>query len=185
MTSAWKWRLFNRQRQGRQGVTIPEGKPRRRRGIGSIRGCAPPRQQKGRCRVRDGDGCGPRDADRLRRWRLVEADLAVDVRSMTRSPPARQAGGLADVVVSVTAKAPAARRTGDSARRDRCCRRHWAGSGAQVFATSLCSGAPCLAPRRRHRQAPDLLVSVDTFAKPAPPSLRLEGAEESAGYHGR
>jgi alcohol dehydrogenase len=54
-------------------------------------------------------GCGPRDANRLRLAREFGADLAVDVAVDDPVNALAQAtGGLADVVVDVTAKAPAA-----------------------------------------------------------------------------
>jgi alcohol dehydrogenase len=54
-------------------------------------------------------GCGPRDGPRLETARRFGADLTVDVATADPAAALKEAtGGLADVVVDVTAKAPAA-----------------------------------------------------------------------------
>ena len=53
-------------------------------------------------------GCGPRDALRLEWARRFGADLTVDIAQQTPGSAMKKAGKRADIVVDVTAKAPAA-----------------------------------------------------------------------------
>ncbi|AMC72822.1 alcohol dehydrogenase [Mycobacterium tuberculosis] len=109
--------------------------------------------KRGRCRVRDGDRVGTRDADRLALAAQFGADLAVDV--AIDDPVAaltEQTGGLADVVVDVTAKAPAAFAQAIALARPAgtvvVAGTRGVGSGHRDFRpTSLCSrSCVCLAP---------------------------------------
>ncbi len=129
---------------------------------------------KGRCRVRDGDRLGtPRPAALAHSSEPTSLGRYIDpVAALTE-----QTGGLADVAVDVTAKAPAAFGTGDSAcipaRQIVAVAGTRVGSKTGIFADVAVFGASrvCLAPRRRHRLPGrvDSLVSGRHPSQACPP----------------
>ncbi|MDT5255323.1 MAG: alcohol dehydrogenase [Mycobacterium sp.] len=84
-------------------------------------------------------GLGPRDADRLALAAKFGAGLAVDVAVEDPAPPplARRSGGLADVVVDVTVKAPTAFTQATAL-------------GRVATGSKTCRGAACASKRSRN-----------------------------------
>lgn len=186
--------LFNPLGAGiRWGVTIPETKPGDVVAVlgPGIRGlCAAAAAKGAGAGFVMVTGLGPRDADRLALAAQFGADLAVDV--AIDDPVAaltEQTGGLADVVVDVTAKAPAAFAQAIALARP-------AGTVVVAGTRGVGSGAPGFSPdvvvfkelrvlgalgvdATAYRAALDLLVSGRyPFASLPRRCVRLEGAED-------
>lgn len=186
--------LFNPLGAGiRWGVTIPETKPGDVVAVlgPGIRGlCAAAAAKGAGAGFVMVTGLGPRDADRLALAAQFGADLAVDV--AIDDPVAaltEQTGGLADVVVDVTAKAPAAFAQAIALARPAgtvvVAGTRGVGSGAPGFSPDVVVfkelrvlGALCV-DATAYRAALDLLVSGRyPFASLPRRCVRLEGAED-------